>query len=238
MGGRPKRAWITAGVAAVVLAVVSASAVGAYTQEYNAYPSTCTNTWPTDCVAWPRLPNGQSVTTHVWLDSSLGSISWVDMGQDALDSFGRWNAVPANSPWLVQSTARSNATGYSLGKPTEIYAGTDDLADTTYGATTPLTAYQIGSGSDDHVILSFQTEFNSTIHWDHTLDFTCHSTPDPTDPCVYYADSRKVTGHEEGHGLGLGHSGTTAIMKSGTVTWYTVQTDDINGLKAIYGYTP
>jgi hypothetical protein len=215
---------------AALAVVVMAPAAGAYTQEYNIYPSTC-GTFPNDCIAWPRLANGQSSTTHVFLTSSLGSITTVDMGQDVLDSFGRWNAAPSNEPWLVQSTAMSNSTGYSLGSPTYIYVDAG-LADSVYAQTSTWTKYQLGIGSDDPVIVSFQIEISSTIRWNHSFDFTCHMTGDD---CVYWADSRKVTIHEEGHGMGMGHSGATAIMKQGATTYYTLQTDDINGIQHIYG---
>ena len=49
-------------------------------------------------------------------------------------------------------------------------------------------------------------------------------------------DFRRVTVHESGHALGLGHENTApAIMNPFIGTIETPQTDDINGLIALYG---
>lgn len=234
--GEARRLGLAA-AAAALLTLPLTSAAGAYTQLISQYPNTpttCTNSGGWDCIAWPRLANGQSTTVYAFLDGDLGDVPNVNMGHDVLDSFTRWNAAPSNEPWLIQSTALSNATGYSLGSPTHIFAD-DQLPYGVYAKTASWTMYLLGLGSDDHVMVSSQIDMSANIRWNHSLDFTCHySTPDPT-VCIPWADSRKVTIHEEGHGLGLGHSGATAIMRQGATTYYTLQTDDINGIQSIYG---
>jgi hypothetical protein len=71
--------------------------------------------------------------------------------------------------------------------------------------------------------------FNTEITWNNNLQFSATT-----------ADGRKVSTHESGHALGLGHTGhTPAIMHQGKVSYYTVQADDLNGLQNVYpGYYP
>jgi hypothetical protein len=69
--------------------------------------------------------------------------------------------------------------------------------------------------------------FSTSVTWNHTLTYD-----------TYIADSRKVATHELGHVEALGHTGFTAIMHQGAEPFYTPQTNDIQGLKAIYGAYP
>lgn len=217
---------------ASVAVIAAATPVFAWSQLNNSFPSTptnCTNSGSYQCVKWPRLANGQSITVWVFRDLSLQDDTHVNLYQDALDGFTRWNAAPANEPFLRNSTSLTGSTGADQGYPTVIYR--DDLGCTgEYGRT-----YTFELSSDVHKIISFQTIMNAAVRFDHTLDFHSTTTPDPTCPIISWADSRKVMTHEEGHGLALGHTGAVAIMKQGETTYFTVQADDNTGLQAIYG---
>jgi len=48
------------------------------------------------------------------------------------------------------------------------------------------------------------------------------------------ADGRKVATHETGHLMSLGHTSYTAEMHQGPGNFYSLQSNDIQGLQAIY----
>ncbi len=60
--------------------------------------------------------------------------------------------------------------------------------------------------------------------------------------CNVSADAKKVTAHETGHVIGLGHTWKTnpdgspypSIMHEGAVPWNTLQSDDIAAVQGIY----
>ncbi len=78
-------------------------------------------------------------------------------------------------------------------------------------------------------IESTDVEFNPQpyFHWHNSITWggDCSS---------YNADAIKVVTHESGHVIGLGHTGHTAIMHQGELTYNTLQADDIAGIQAIY----
>jgi len=221
-------------IGAILVTVAAAGPALGWSQLYNNYPgspSNCSNADPYLCIKWPRLANGQSITVWVFRDLSLQDDPHVNLYQDAYDGFTRWNAVPANEPFLKNSTSFAGSTGYygPSGYGTVVFR--DDLGCNGILGSTWVPTF----ASDTHTIPFFQTTMNSSARFDHTLDFHVTGTPDPECPEIAWADSRKVVTHEEGHGLGLGHSGLTAIMKQGATTYFTIQTDDVSGLQAIYG---
>jgi predicted SprT family Zn-dependent metalloprotease len=79
-------------------------------------------------------------------------------------------------------------------------------------------------GSNPWIIVSGLVEFNSYVTWNHSYTYACGR-----------ADSRKVVTHELGHLQSLGHTNYTAIMHQGAESFWTPQTNDKQGLQAIYG---
>lgn len=211
-----------------------AQPAAAYTLLRNNYPDApvgCDNSVDYPCIEWPLSPSGLSSTTYVYLDPSLATITLVNMSQDALNAFTQWNGAPAKELFLVRATSVSQASGYSLGYPTVVYAY--DLGDGIYGATFVYTKADIGAGSNHHTIVTCQTVMNTGVVWNHALDFHRQRV----DPGVYlcWADSRKVVTRELGHGLCLGRTGHVAIMQRGATTFYKSTPDDFAGLRAAYG---
>jgi len=69
------------------------------------------------------------------------------------------------------------------------------------------------------------TVFNANLSWDVHSGYSAD-----------YYDFRRVATHELGHALGLKHANTSALMNSTYSESIEIpQTDDINGLRAIYG---
>jgi hypothetical protein len=82
------------------------------------------------------------------------------------------------------------------------------------------------------------TVFNGALHWD---SYRGELIPLPSGETLY--DFRRVAIHEFGHTLGLGHpdqagQNVIAIMNSQISDLDTVQTDDINGVEALYPGLP
>jgi hypothetical protein len=76
-------------------------------------PASCTGVDPFYCVEWP-LQNGHSTTTYVYLTDSLDdnlSGETLNFKTQARNAFGRWNAVPAYAPYLVEADSISDASG-------------------------------------------------------------------------------------------------------------------------------
>ena len=100
----------------------------------------------------------------------------------------------------------------------------DDECGTAFGATTLAVAV---SGYDDS-----NNTYVTAIGFNSLYDWGIH---DNNSSSPY--DFKRVALHEVGHTLGLDHSGTTASIMypsyQNNVT--TLQTDDINGIRAIYG---
>ena len=101
----------------------------------------------------------------------------------------------------------------------------DDYCGVSFGATTLATAgssHYTGTTNSARAYIVFNSLKSWGIH-DNSSDSPI--------------DFKRVALHEVGHTLGLGHSGTTASIMyysyQNNVT--TLQTDDINGIRAIYG---
>ncbi len=89
------------------------------------------------------------------------------------------------------------------------------------------TAIYADTASGSHTLYYAETIFSDQVTWNHSLTYN-----------TFVADSRKVTTHEMGHVEALGHTGFTAVMHTGAESFYKPQSNDIDGIQAIYGAYP
>lgn len=212
---RSNRSAIARAIAAAGLfLLLSAPATFAWSQILNNFPNSptsCTNVSPYWCEAWPVNSNGSSVTVYFYRDPSLSGSSGENMATDVDNSAAQWNAAPAKNPFLY-----GNLNGAS--DTVTVQMANIDPYGCTWGETIDYT------GSNVHVITGADTYFNSVVTWNHSYTYACGE-----------ADSRKVATHELGHIEALGHTSYTAVMHQGAESFWTPQTNDIQGLQAIYG---
>ncbi|MEO6890871.1 MAG: matrixin family metalloprotease [Ktedonobacteraceae bacterium] len=179
------------------------------------------------CLYWVQ-PSNTSITLQAYLDSSLtiapGNYNFTVAIQRA---FGDWNAQPAWNPYL-----NSCGSSISCEDRSNVAYTMADLGANVYGVT--YTYYGPSQWNSRNrfwyaAITLAEVNFSSRITWNNNLQFSGTT-----------ADGRKVSTHETGHVLGLGHTGhSPAIMRQGAVTYFSVQADDLSGLKSIYpGFYP
>jgi len=199
---------VTLGVLMALL--ISSSALG-WTQLRNAYPDTpqsCGDD-PNDgypCIEWPLSPSGYSITVYVYLWPSLESGN-LNLKTDVRNGMGYWNNQPARNPFYYEST-----TGTKVNVHRTTTSRSDIWAETyTYS-------------NSSNVVTSAMIRFNPLVTWNRNYTYS-----------TYAADARKVATHELGHSQALGHTGYTAVMKQGPMNLHTPQTNDTQGLQAIYG---
>jgi matrixin len=196
--------------AALMLATALAPAVFGWSQLFNNFPNaptSCDNSpsWP--CVAWPK--NGsQSSTVIIFNDPNLTSAN-LNLDTDVRASVNQWHLVCAANPILQ----------YGSGVNAQIYVQRGSLQDPSAWAETVV-------ARSGHTIVSATTTFNTLVTWNHTFTYT---------PGNNHADSRKVGTHELGHAEGLGHTSFTAVMHQHAESFWTPQTNDIQGMQAVYG---
>ncbi len=135
----------------------------------------------------------------------------------ALNDF---NNVPAFNPYVYScyNSQCGATTPYAIAD-----LGYGNYGYTDYGY---MGSTQYSSGQYYAIMTGNKTMFNSStwISWNNTLTFSATQ-----------ADGRKVATHETGHFEGLGHTGhSPAVMRQGAVTYYALQSDDINGLESFY----
>jgi hypothetical protein len=103
------------------------------------------------------------------------------------------------------------------------------------GAFHDLGAVHYTSGRYWAYVTGPEVSFNTLDYWNSSLDWY-HSG------AVYHADGRATAAHETGHVEALGHTGTTSAIMHWDLdgfTFYTPQSNDIRGIRAIYtGYIP
>jgi hypothetical protein len=204
------------------------------------FPKGCTNQYdsPTGttwwCWRWPMTPNGYSTTVYVYLDPSLGSTfhsGETNMTQQTLSAFARWNAVPASSPYLVQTSSYSQSSGYYypywIG--TKVYRD-NNLPWPILAGTWDETAWSMTGQGDPNHLLNFTIEVAGwPIYVGHQSSYTSGQ-----------ADAASVLTHELGHTLGLGHTGLAAVMypiwgpSHDLVTPTTTSGGDVPGLQLLY----
>lgn len=185
---------------------------------------TCGYSTSVPCLYYPE-PNHVSASYNAYLDPSLGNVGGYNFNTAVTRAISDFNNAPAFNPYLTAcyNAQCGAATSYSIA----------DLGYATYGMT-PYGFYgsiQHASGQYYAIMTGNYTEFNTSawITWNNSLTFSDTQ-----------ADGRKVATHETGHFMGLGHTGhNPAVMRQGAVTYYALQTDDINGLASFYtGYIP
>jgi hypothetical protein len=233
----------------VALCLVGTASVLAYTVETNNYPNSplgCTNaydaatnqTWY--CVRWAYSASGYSSDVYVYLDPSLSPAPGqgnpdepnLNLKQEALNAFTRWNSVPARSPFFHQASGLITSTGYAMyGYPTKIVR--DNSVRPPYLAWTSFYTMRDLTGSGDpHKILFGWVSFSSTARFG----------PHGNIPPGQY-DATEIMMHELGHLLGLGHSGAQfkSLMYPDQPNPYTgvapttVSGGDVPGLQFLYG---
>lgn len=179
----------------------------------------------------PQWPNGSTVVMQLSLGNpgrtlSDGNTSWNAAAAPALDM---WNRVLGgmqygkvmNSPASVSSGDRVNSMAFSSTVFGESF-GSNTLAVTYY--------HYSGSTMSEADIL-----YNTAQQWDSYRGNLKYGSNR-----YAIADIQRVTLHESGHALGLGHPDevgqtVTAIMNAAISNQYTLANDDISGGQALYG---
>jgi predicted Zn-dependent protease len=209
------------------------SSAHAWTHEINNWDNNpndflCGKSQSTPCLYWAQ-PSNTSINLYAYFDPSLNNARGNYNFTVAINrAFGDWNAQKAWNPYLNSCGSSSSCLNGA-----DLTYTMSDLGYGIYGATN-ISSYgtvQWNSKNGFWYAAFFYVPvyFNTEITWNNSLQFS-NTT----------ADGRKVSTHECGHALGLGHTGhTPAIMRQGMTTYYAVQTDDLNGLQNVYpGYYP
>lgn len=224
--GRSRRALVGTSLAIAGL-LATASSVFAYNQLWPHPNTDSCNGYPGNyvCIRWPRVLEPPSTVVTIFLGSSL-TLEEVNLKPVVRDTISHFNAQPALNPWLDE-------VGSDCCE--DIKAKTEDLNDPgVFGFADIQNNWT--TGEITHVTIVF----NQEIVWKTTTGGNCYDPPGSiTFECTQ--DARKVSNHEMGHAQGLAHefAPTTAVMRQGFLSYHKLQTDDTNGLIAIYGaYNP
>ncbi|MGE0392329.1 MAG: matrixin family metalloprotease [Vicinamibacterales bacterium] len=206
------RAWVSGLAVAVALAAVTVPG-GAYS---------FTNA---------RWATGSTVTMHMQIGSNSrslidGGTSWNEVGEWALAA---WNDRANISFGIIR--ASTSGIGWRNGINNVYFSSTTPGGDSFGDGTLAVTrsTYNISSGRTSESDVSFNTSYS----WNSYRGNRRSGIVD-----VY-----RVAVHEFGHVLGLDHpdeagQSRTAIMNSRISDTDRLQTDDINGVVALYGSTP
>jgi hypothetical protein len=180
------------------------------------------------CLYWPE-PNHVSGTVYYRIDSTATNVgpNHYNFTSAISGATGNYNAITgAYNPYLYncQTSGCIDPVIYSaadLGEP-YILGSTNTFYD--YGAV------QYTHGQYWAYITGADVEFNTLVYWNASLDWY-HSG------AVYHADARATAAHETGHVEGLGHTGITSAIMHWDLdgfTFYTPQSNDISGIRAVY----
>lgn len=217
--------------AMAILTVLAGQTTYGYNQEFppDGNPNTigtCTGSGVSICIRWKKAAGGLSITADGYLFDSLEDEE-INLKNDIRDAWDEYNALPANNPFINGTTSSGSA---------EVKYRTADLELSTAYAGTTWTL----EDTSPYRIVGAVVKFNTLIVWNRSLNFDCYPDSDPPEFVECKADIRKVANHEQGHVEGLAHEGspTVAVMRSGPLTYYHVQTDDSNGIVSIYGAYP
>ncbi|MGE3342579.1 MAG: matrixin family metalloprotease [Vicinamibacterales bacterium] len=177
-----------------------------------------------------RWPAGTGIVMHLQLGSSNGTLidgspSWNDSAEDAL---ARWNSVVPSVSFRVSRNSTA-ATREANGVNNVFWSRTvygDDFGDAV-GVTLSWTR---GSTTTESDVI-----FNNNLTWNSYSGSLGRASSGGR---LY--DLHRVALHEFGHVLGLGHPDengqfVSAIMNSNISNTYQLQSDDISGVRAIYG---
>lgn len=210
---------LAAAVLPLVYCLASVSPAGAWTQSANAFPNdpgTCNNTADYPCTRWRKTSDNLSIDLYVYLDPSLSREN-INLVDDMIDSvIPAWNGIAARNPHMIACT-------YSCGEHMAVYTVTD-LPTGQYGAM---------EGDRTAGAPAFFTDvrvrMNVNVTWNRSYVYG---------PLV--ADARAALSHEVGHGQGLGHTGISPAIMRATVasSYWRPQSNDVSGIRAIYGAYP
>ena len=177
------------------------------------------------CLFWQEA-NWTSTTLNASIAPSADGDNY-SMTTAINRAFGDFTAAPAYNPYINQCTS-----GTSCG--TVAYYGSLNLGCGVYAGTSfpqlGTIEYSSGIGYYQFATLA-QVAFNTApyMSWNNSLDYSYDASS-----CTFNADGRKVATHETGHVMGLGHTSYTAVMHQGAEPFYSLQSNDIQGLQAIY----
>ena len=174
---------------------------------------------------------GSTVTMQMQMGSSSislrdGATSWNEVGEWALAA---WNGYANIAFGIVRNS--SAGTGMRNGNNNAYFSSTTPTGD-SFGdgvLATTITSYNSRTGLSSEADVTFNTKYT----WNSYRGNLSSGTVD-----VY-----RVAVHEFGHVLGLDHpdqagQSRTAIMNAYVSNVDRLQTDDVNGIVALYGSAP
>ena len=185
-----------------------------------------------------RWASGSNIVMHLQLGSSGtlidGSPSWNKAAEDAL---ALWNPFLTGVSFRVVRDSTASIPGSQVSNGVNNVFWDDDL----YGEPWPDAAAWVSTWSAGGIISETDVVFNTNHSWNSYRGELGRSSRGGT-----LFDLRRAALHAFGHVLGLGHpddngQSISAIMNRASVgsgDTDSLQTDDIRGVRAIYGAPP